>query len=63
MKIKVYISKEFDTEEWWENDPEYPDHIDPEIEAEHAVNLLVEDIEYLVRHDQLKSHIEYEIVT
>ena len=62
MKIKVYISREFDTDDWATDDPYYPEHIDPEIEMEHAVNLFCEDIDYLVKYNEVKEAARIEVM-
>jgi hypothetical protein len=62
MKIKVSIVREFDTEQWWENDPEYPDQVDPDIEIEHAINLFCEDIDYLVKYNEVATNARVEVM-
>ena len=62
MKIKVSISKEFDTNHWRTDDPYYPEHMDPEIEMEHAVNLFCEDVDYLVKYNEVKENAVVEVV-
>lgn len=62
MRIKVYISREFDTDIWRAEDPFYPEHMDPEIEMEHAINLFCEDIDYLVKYNEVKEGARIEVM-
>jgi hypothetical protein len=61
MKIRVYIAREFDTEEWRDGDPDYPEHVDPEIEMEHAINMFCDDIDYLVKYNEVKDQARVEV--
>ena len=62
MKFRVSITKEFDTDVWRSEDPYYPAHMDPAIEMEHGVNMFVEELDYLVKYNQVKDVADVEIV-
>ena len=62
MKIKVHLTRVFDTDDWAAEDPYYPAHVDPAIEEQHAINLFADEIDYLVRMDAVRSAVESEIV-
>ncbi len=62
MKIKVSISRYFDTDEWREDDPFYPEHVDPAIEEQRAINMFAEDIDYLVKYNEVADVAVVEIL-
>ena len=62
MKIKVFISREFDTEEWKDEDSLYPSDLDPETEIQYAVNMFAEDIDYLVKYNEVHEAARVEIL-
>jgi len=53
MKIRVYIAREFDTEEWKDEDSFYPSNLDPDTEIQYAINMFAEDIDYLVKYNEV----------
>jgi len=60
MKFKVSITREFDTDEWKDEDSFYPADLDPDTEISYGVNLFAEDIDYLVKYDEVReaAHVE-----
>ena len=62
MIIKVSISREFDTDEWKAEDYLYPTDIDPETEVQYAINMFAEDIDYLVKYNEVAEAASVEIV-
>lgn len=61
MKIKVSISREFDTEEWKDEDSFYPANLDPDLEVQYAINMFAEDIDYLVKYNEVVEAASVEI--
>lgn len=62
MKIKVYISREFDTDEWKDEDSLWPKDIDEDFEVEYALNCFAEDIDYLVKYNEVRESARVEIL-
>ena len=64
MKVIVSITREFDTDEFRDEDSLYPgsEDLDPDTEIEYCVNLFAEDIDYLVKYDEAKAAVDVEIV-
>lgn len=62
MKFKVSITREFDTDEWKDEDSFYPSDLDPDTEISYGVNLFAEDIDYLVKYDEVREAAHVEIV-
>lgn len=65
MKVTVSITREFDTDEFRDEDSLYPgsEDLDPDTEIEYCVNLFAEDIDYLVKYDEVRQAARIEIVT
>ena len=63
MKLKISISREFDTDEWKDEDSLWPKDIDEDTEVEYALNCFAEDIDYLVKYDEVRQAARIEIVT
>ena len=63
MKFKVSITREFDTDVWKDEDSFYPADLDPDTEISYGVNLFAEDIDYLVKYDEVREAAQVEIVT
>ena len=62
MKIKVYISREFDTDEWKDEDSLWPKDLDPDFEIQYALNCFAEDIDYLVKYNEVSEAAMVEIL-
>ena len=62
MKIRVHISREFDTDEWKDEDSFYPSDLDPETEIKYAINMFAEDIDYLVKYNEVAEAARVEIL-
>jgi hypothetical protein len=64
MKIKVFISREFDTDEWREEDSLFPGlgELDPDTEIQYAINMFAEDIDYLVKYNEVAEAARVEIL-
>ena len=64
MKVTVSITREFDTDEFRDEDSLYPgsEDLDPDTEIEYCVNLFAEDIDYLVKYDQVIDAITVEYI-
>lgn len=63
MKFKVSITREFDTDMWKDEDSLYPDDLDPDTEIAYGVNMFAEDIDYLVKYDEVREAATIEIVS
>jgi hypothetical protein len=61
MKIKVYISREFDTDEWKNEDSLYPSDLDQDTEIQYAINMFAEDIDYLVKYNEVAEAARVEV--
>ena len=62
MKIKVFISREFDTDEWKEEDSLWPKDLDEDFEIQYAINCFAEDIDYLVKYNEVAEAAMVEIL-
>jgi hypothetical protein len=62
MKIKVFISREFDTDEWKEEDSFYPSDLDEDLEIQYAINMFAEDIDYLVKYNEVAEAARVEVI-
>ena len=62
MKIKVFISREFDTDEWKDEDSFYPSDLDPDLEIQYAINMFAEDIDYLVKYNEVAEAARVEVI-
>ena len=63
MKFKVSITREFDTDMWKDEDSLYPADLDPDTEIAYGVNMFAEDIDYLVKYDEVREAATIEIVS
>ena len=61
MKIKISLSREFDTDEWKDEDSLWPKDIDPDFEIEYALNCFAEDIDYLVKYNEVREAARVEL--
>jgi hypothetical protein len=62
MKIRVHITREFDTAEWKDEDSLWPKDIDPDFEIQYAINCFAEDIDYLVKYNEVAEAARVEIL-
>ena len=62
MKIKVSISREFDTDNWKDEDSLWPKDLDEDFEIQYAVNCFAEDIDYLVKYNEVAEAAMVEIL-
>ena len=62
MKIKVSISREFDTDNWKDEDSLWPKDLDEDFEIQYAVNCFAEDIDYLVKYNEVSEAARVEIL-
>ena len=63
MKFKVSITREFDTDMWKDEDSLYPADLDPDTEIAYGVNMFAEDIDYLVKYDEVIQAARVEVVS
>ena len=62
MKLKISISREFDTDEWKDEDSLWPKDLDEETEIEYAINCFAEDIDYMVKYNEVRESARVEIL-
>ena len=63
MKLKVYIEREFDTDYWKDEDSLWPKDLDEETEIEYAINCFAEDIDYMVKYNEVRESARVEILS
>ena len=63
MKLKISISREFDTDEWKDEDSLWPKDLDEETEIEYAINCFAEDIDYMVKYNEVRESARVEILS
>ena len=61
MRIVVSLQREFDTAEWHEEDSLWPKDLDQDTEIQYALNCFAEDIDYLVKYNEVKEAARVEL--